>query len=73
MDGNKYQIGIDRKLLKAEYESSLSRFEDYSQAVESELSSLLKKEHIEPAFPIQRRVKTWESIEGKFKRYPELP
>ncbi|MEO1390602.1 MAG: (p)ppGpp synthetase [Cyanobacteria bacterium J06634_6] len=59
--------------LEIEYNSGYERFQGFSEAVERELSEILRKSSIELAFPIQRRVKSWKSIKEKCERNSNLP
>ena len=61
-----------KQQLKNEYKDDQDRFNAFAQEVESIFFKLLGEQSIELAVPLKQRVKTWESIEQKFERFPQL-
>jgi putative GTP pyrophosphokinase len=55
-------------VLKAEYEQKESLYNKFCREMEVQLSELLRLNGIALAFPIEKRVKSWESISQKCER-----
>jgi len=58
----------DMSILKNEYELKKSHYDKLCKEVTTQLSELLRREHIPLALPIESRVKSWESITQKCER-----
>ena len=58
------------KRLEAEYTNLRSRLEDFAAEMGRQINKLLDQQKISLGFPIQSRVKTWESIQAKLERKP---
>ncbi len=63
----------DMCILRSEYELKNSLYGKLCQEVKTQLSELLHREHIALAFPIESRVKSWESISEKCQRRDITP
>jgi len=63
----------DMSTLKSEYEFKYSQYDKLCKEVTAQLSELLRREHIALAFPIDFRVKSWESISEKCQRLDPIP
>jgi len=63
----------DISILKSEYELKYSQYEKLCKEITTQLSEVLRQRHIALAFPIDFRVKSWESISGNFQRFNKIP
>lgn len=63
----------DMSILRSEYELKNSQYEKLCKEATTQLSELLHQEHITLAFPIDSRVKSWESVSGKCQRRDTIP
>ena len=63
----------DMNVLRNEYELRNSLYVKLCQEVRNQLSELLRRERISLAFPIDSRVKSWESISEKCQRRDIAP
>lgn len=59
---------IDLSGLEKEYRDIAGRAQSFSEEVGKQLLKLLDREGIALAFPMQQRVKSWDSIAGKVER-----
>jgi putative GTP pyrophosphokinase len=59
--------------LRQAYGESHGRYERFCSGLVIQLEELIASEGVTTAFPIQSRVKTWESIERKCERYGWTP
>lgn len=64
---------FDIKKLEQEFERINRLAQDFSVELTRQLSSLLAKEHIRLAFPIQHRAKTWSSVIEKINSGRFIP
>ena len=63
----------DMSILKSEYELKYSKYDKLCKEVTTQLSELLRREHITLAFPIEYRVKSLESISENCQRLDTIP
>jgi len=56
------------KKIETEYNSVKSLLTEFSEQICQQLEKLIKENNIFLGFPIQKRVKTWDSIQEKFER-----
>jgi len=59
---------IDVQALQKEYENSVAITRNFCDEVKGQINKLLEDEKITLGFPIQGRVKTWDSLAEKFER-----
>jgi len=59
---------ITKEELKAEYESILHKLNDFCSELSRQIGILINKEQISLGFPLQHRVKTWNSVANKVDR-----
>jgi putative GTP pyrophosphokinase len=50
---------------KSEFQESFNKLERFAKHIENRFNNIFKEEEIELGFPLQTRIKTWESIEDK--------
>jgi putative GTP pyrophosphokinase len=62
------QSDNDRIALETEYRGLLGLAEHFAQALVEQLGQLLSDSEIELSFPIQKRIKSWQSIDDKLER-----
>jgi len=63
----------DMSILKSEYDLKYSQYDKLCKEITTQLSELLRREHIILALPIESRVKSWESISQKCERDKIMP
>jgi len=70
MSGKKRKSQIDQQVLKDEYQIIRPLAERFCEETVDQLDRLLNDSGVALGFPIQRRVKQWESLAEKFERVP---